>query len=187
MSSSAIDGELGALARQPENLNFLTGGKFHMNFLRLPETTYFCESVTIPGLQTSPAWQATPFVDIPIGGDKPRFEFFEMEFKVQEDLKNYNELYDWIVGLTFPESREDQYKPLAQGGLDVRPRFGRLASDATLHILTNSSNYNFNVDFTDMFPLTISSINLRNDDEDIQPITATATFAYTVFDIKQVT
>ncbi|SVD20421.1 uncharacterized protein METZ01_LOCUS373275, partial [marine metagenome] len=39
-----------ALGNQPTNLNYLNPVAFETNILRIPNVSYFCQRITIPGL-----------------------------------------------------------------------------------------------------------------------------------------
>ncbi|MEE3228049.1 MAG: hypothetical protein VX237_03000, partial [Chloroflexota bacterium] len=84
-----------AILNQPTNLNLLQTVAFETNFLRIPNVSYFCQSVNIPGMVLGTALQPTPFSDIPIEGEKLTFDQLNISFLVDEDLQNYQEIYSW--------------------------------------------------------------------------------------------
>jgi hypothetical protein len=93
------------------------------------------------------ATQATYLKDIPRPGDKIQFSDFTLRFLVDEDLKNYMEIQNWMRGLGFPESLREIYdlynvnSELYDGRVN---NYGELLySDATLEVLNSTNNPQF--------------------------------------------
>ena len=117
-----------AIQNQPANLNQLNVISFQTNFLRMPMVDYFCQRVSIPGITSSSIVQTTPFADVPIEGDHLVFEDLSLDFIVDEDLKNYIEIFDWLKAIGFPDnfgqynSQEEELKsdifPVALGAIN---------------------------------------------------------------------
>jgi hypothetical protein len=63
-----------ALNRNPKNPNYLHPNKFQLNFARLPNIQYFCQTVTVPGISLSEIPQNTPFVDLYRPGEKAIYD-----------------------------------------------------------------------------------------------------------------
>ena len=84
----------GALNDQPDNPNFLSPLGFNFGIKKLPNTNYFVQSVNVPSVQMGDAIMPTPFVNIPTIGDRITYAEFQVSFKVDEDLRNYIELYE---------------------------------------------------------------------------------------------
>lgn len=171
--------------RQPENLNFLRPLGFKMNFERLPTVTYFCQSANIPEINLGVATQQTPFVDMPHPGDKMIFGDLVIRFMIDEDMKNYIEMNNWIVGLGFPESR-DQFKQITNAGR----RFNSPSSsntgefgDATLTILTSDNLPNLQIKFEDCFPTSLTGMDFDISSANTNYFQASATFKYRQFEI----
>ena len=125
---------------------------------KFPLINYWCQSVNLPGMSVAETTIPTPFVDIPIFGDKVEFEPLTVTVLVDEDLQNFIEITNWMKAVGTPESfnqRTEYYstqKGLSDNNLD------NLFSDATLHILTNNKNPNKEVTFRDIFPTTIGEL-----------------------------
>ena len=58
-----------ALGNQPTNLNYLNPVAFETNILRIPNVSYFCQRITVPGLSMNNVLQPNPFAPIPVEGD----------------------------------------------------------------------------------------------------------------------
>src|SRR4051812_15476237 len=101
----------GAAQNQPQNINFLATHRFRVVLNRAPNVTYFVQEANLPGINMGNATQPTPFVDLPVPGDKLKFEDFTITFPVDEDMRNYKEIASWLVGLGFPK-QYGQFKEL---------------------------------------------------------------------------
>jgi len=157
---------------QIENRNFLspTGFKFILN--RAPKVSFFSNSANIPGLTLGVAIQPTYLKDIDTPGDKIQFDDFNLRFIVDEDLKNYLEVQNWIRGLGYP-GRVERRNIKTQD----------IYSDGTLTILNSNFQPNFRVNFKDLWPYSLTTLNFDATDTDIQYFTAEVSFKYTIYDI----
>ena len=70
MSSLTNPLAVGALASQPTNINFLIPHRFRMTIRRIPNVVYYVQEFTLPGISLGSAIQPSPYIDIPIYGDK---------------------------------------------------------------------------------------------------------------------
>ena len=48
--------------------------------------------------------QENLFIRIPVPGDKLAFSL--LSFSIDEDMKNFKEIYDWLIGLGYPDNFE---------------------------------------------------------------------------------
>ena len=131
------------------------------------------------------AEQPTYLRDIPTPGDKIDFGDLSIRFLVDEDLVNYMELQKWIRGLGYPESMKD-FADLEKEAI-IKPKFANrgdnIYSDGTLQILSSNLVAKFNVNFKDLFPVSLSTITFDATDTDIEYFTAEATFKYTIYNL----
>ena len=106
---------MSALQDQPVNTSFLSpiGFKFQLN--NFPAVNYFCQSASLPGISISSISVPTPLKAIDIAGDEVAFEELSIKFIVDENMKNWLSIYDWIIGLGFPtEEGQAKYKKLSE-------------------------------------------------------------------------
>jgi hypothetical protein len=103
--------------------------------------------------------------DIPVPGDKLAYGDLVIRFLVQENMSNYIELYNWLVGLGFPDSR-DQYKNWNESQRYRFPaisdkRLGALGnfSDADFFILDSDNNPNVKITYYDVFPVSLEALD----------------------------
>jgi len=156
------------------NKNMLSPVGFQLNIQRLPTLNFFVQSVTLPGITATTLDQQTPLRLVPTPGDKIEYSELEVIFKVDEDMKNYIEVFEWIRSLGFPDENE-QYSQLE----DQEAGSGAgIYSDATLTVLTSAMNPNIRIQIDDLFPTSLSSIEMSAVNPDIEYIEATASFRF---------
>lgn len=175
---------MAAINRNPQNTNPLIPNKFQVNFTRLPNTTYFCQSASLPGLSLGEIPRNTPFIDLYSPGEKLIYDVLNFTFVVDEDLNSWTEIHDWMRGMTFP-TNFSEYRNLSKLNKFAdkpQPQF----SDATMTILTSSFNINYNVRFYDCFPISLSSIAFSSTDSPENLITSDVSFRFSYFDIVKV-
>lgn len=156
------------------NKNMLSPVGFQFSIQRLPTMNFFVQSVTLPGITLSTIDQVSPLKSIPIPGDKIEYSELEVVFKIDEDLRNYIEVFEWIRALGFPDSQQ-QYKDL-----EDQPSYtgGGIYSDASLTILTSAMNPNVRIEIEDLFPISLTPIEMSAINADIEYIEATASFRF---------
>ena len=168
---------------QIENRNFLAPTGFQFNLKRSPKVAFFCNEANIPDLNLGVAIQPNYLRDIPTPGDKIDFGDLSLRFLVDENLENYMEIQNWIRGLGYPESVQEFRDLAAEStikGPYVKDR-QNIYSDGTLQILGNNLVAKFNVNFKDLFPISLTTLTFDATDTDIQYFTANVDFKYTSY------
>ncbi len=173
----------GALSNQVTNVNLMSNLKFAFRIQRYPGINYFIQRVNLPGVSFPVTIRPTPFTDVPIEGDHLVYEPLQVTFLVDEDLKNWNDMYTWMTGITFPRSF-DEFRELKNQNIVISPDYGNIYSDVTLTILTNKSNPIANIFFRNAFPTVLTPIEFDTTNTDVSPITSTVTFRYTYYDVE---
>lgn len=163
---------------RPTNTSLLQPTKFQFTFARMPNLTYFCQNISLPGASLSEITRNTPFVDIYSPGEKLIYETLDLTFLVDEDLRTWLEIYDWMVGLTFPENF-DQYRRMIKEKAD----FGGKTSDATLTVLSNKNQPNIRANFKGCFPTSVGQLNFDVTSDANQVMTSSVTIRYDYFTI----
>ena len=163
------------------NMNFLSQVSFEFNLKKLPKVNFFVVRATIPSVSLGSVQVGNPFVKMNVAGDKVDFSEFQLSFKVDEDLANYLEIYDWIMGLGFPQNY-DQYARLRQKDKIAEGRY----SDGTLTILTSSKNANKTFHFANMFPVSLSELEMNAGSTDVEYLECTASFKYDYFTMSEI-
>jgi hypothetical protein len=172
----------GALRDQPDNTQFLSPLGFNFSIKKLPNTNYFVQAVNVPTVQIGDVVMPTPFVNIPTIGDRMAFAEFQLSFKVDEDMTNYIELFDWMVQLGFPEDFA-QAKNIYQKQRSVDFLADGPYSDATVTILNSAMQPNLEVQFEDCYPTALSDLQFSTTSPSVDYIECQATFRYKLFRI----
>jgi hypothetical protein len=188
--------------QQPTVFDYATGTQWRLAFNRIPKTTWFCTAANVPGITLGEAQYATPMSDMFVTGDKLTFETLNITFLVDEELQNYRELWEWIVGIGSPVNHSQWTTALTKGdgittnfsavGSDdnIDPRQSatstdkNLYSDATLIVYNSKNMPKVNVKFKDMFPTSISSLEYSQDLTDVEYFKASATFRYLYYEFE---
>ena len=171
---------------QIENRNFLAPVGFQFNLQRSPGVAFFCNQANIPDITLGVAEQPTYLRQIPTPGDMMDFGDLNIRFMVDEDLKNFMEIQNWMRGLGFPESLQE-FRNLEKSGKlprrDYLEKGHDIYSDGTLQILSSNMVAKFNVNFKDLFPVSLTTLTFDATDTDIEYFTADANFKYTSYNI----
>lgn len=168
----------------PADQNLLQSSTFQMTFSRLPYVQFFVQDVNIPGIRVTPDKQVTPFVDAPLPGNKAVYESLIMTFAVDEALWSYTSVQDWLKGIGIPESFQE-YKNLSmQKRLQMASKQPQY-SDGILTVFTNKNNPILTISFTQLFPVSLSGIQLSTKVDASTIITATAEFRFTMMQINR--
>ena len=144
---------------------------------RIPNLSEFVQQVNLPSLSLLQLEQPTIFgVNIPHPSGKYIFEDLTVTFLVDEDMKNWSEIYEWLRSIGSPGVRDSSER--------IEPE--QFHSRGSFTILNSSYKPKFNVDIHNMFPIALSSIQLSTVSTDSEPVFATATFAYSHYEIEKV-
>ena len=195
---------INTLSRQPTKLDYASPTQFKFSIIKLPKVEYFCTAVNIPGITLGGAMsQPTPLKDIPIPGDKLTYEPLQMTFLVDENLENFQEIHGWLVGLGFPRDYSE-FRNLVASGNDRFPakttsvsteigkvkygaaNTGGTYSDATLTVLSSKNNSQVEVRFRDVYPTGLTGLQYNQQAADVDYLTATVSFNYTIYDFATV-
>ena len=174
-----------AYKTQIKNRNFLAPTGFKFTLARAPKVAFFSNSANIPGLILGEATQPTYLKDIPTPGDKIVFDDLNIRFLVDEDLTNYMELQNWIRGLGFPNSLQEIYNlQNERENIDTKQSgLMDIYSDATLTVLGSSQNALFKVNFSHLWPYSLTTLQFDATETEVNYFTADASFKYTIYDI----
>ena len=86
------------LSEQPDNINYLTGVQFKFELVDYPEVGFFIQTCNLPGLSTQAAqmpFPRQPGIQKNLGVIE--FEMLSINFLVDEYLKNYTAIWDWLM------------------------------------------------------------------------------------------
>jgi hypothetical protein len=155
------------------NKNMLSPLGFSFHIKKLPEFNHFCQSVTMPGPELGYTERATPFKTIPVYGDHLVYGELTAEFKVNEDLGNYIEIYNWLQGVGFPDDFQ-QFKDISRP--DAKLEGSGVESDAYIMVLSSNMQPIVRIDIQDMFPVGLSELRWDSRDSGVEYIEAQVRF-----------
>lgn len=167
---------------QPTNQNFLSplGAKFEIK--KLPTVNFFIQQVSLPSVQMGEIDVPTPFTKIRKPGDQIMYTDLVITFRVDEDAKNYIEMYDWmraimrVDGFDDATAWENEKNPMSDE---------RVYSDGTLTFMNSAMNPNVQVDFKDLYPSSLSELPFVTTMNDVDYVECTATFKFTKYEITK--
>ena len=170
-----------AFGKQIQNRNFLSGVAFKFNLAKFPKVDFFSNSAIIPVLNLELAQQASYLKNIAVPGERLTYGDFTLRFLVDENMENYKSVYDWLTGLGFPETTKEFADIIkdSDGQRDPKEAF----CDGTLRILNSNYREVAKVKFSDLFPVSLTSLDFDATNTDVQYFTAEATFKYTIYDL----
>ncbi len=176
----------GVINRQPSNPNPLQSHVGTLVLKRTPNLTYFVQDIQLPGVNLSPAVVWTHRDRIPHPGDSFSRGLLSIEFKIDEDLKGYDEIYDWMVGLVAPNN-DEEYARLKNNDRKSLSNQEGIFSDLTV-ILNNSSHKpNRRYVFHDCWPTSLSGLRLSNRDGQVSYVDGQVSFEYRHFFVENTT
>ena len=172
----AIDTKYQAAAKkQPDTDNYLMNNSFKFSLERIPHVTYFCQRASIPTISFNTVEQSTPYgVRVYKSGTSYEYSDLEIGFIVDENMENWLEIYNWMNSLSNAEDDD--------GYIEVE----RHASTAEIITLTSAYRPNIAINFKEVFPISLSSIDFDSTTSETEPVIASATFRYRSYSISDI-
>ena len=158
---------------QPSNRNFLNPIGYLLKLEKFEGVDFFCQGANVPDVNMPSIDVASPFRNLPIvPGGGVTFGDFSVRFIVDEDLKNYYSIHNWMRdnGNADQMSRQTPEKDIYTNG--------------QLHIVTSSYNPAFVVEFKDLFPVSLTNLQFDATISDVEYITAEVVFKHQQFFIR---
>jgi hypothetical protein len=165
----------GALQNTPENTNPSFASNFRLMIPKVRSGVYFCTEVSFPDMTCEP-------IRVPMRM-APALKFFghkithgdmTVKFIVNEDYSNYQQMVDWYKStLVF----EDFFKTGIDTSINLLSNVGHLL------ILSNKKNPVARFRFNGLMITGITSIEYNSALTDATATTATATFAFSSYDL----
>ena len=143
------------------NVNLLspTGFKLTINREKYANTEYFITSFGIPDISTGEI-QLNFRGGIGYQSSESRqFGALNVRFAIDEDMKNYTEIFDWIKDNT------EKYEK----------------SDMILSVMSSHNAVNKQFQFKNAFPLSLSGVEFNTQSGDIEYLQADVSFRYDEF------
>ena len=191
--------------REPTTFDYAQSNQFTVYIPIFPLIEWFVVSCNVPGVTMGQGVVPTPLVDYPIVGEKLTYDQFSMTFLVDEKLKNFMELHNWLINMAppqdqsqfmattsdyvIPTGRDTKFYPA--GNADSQTATGStsdraLYCDITLFILSSKNNPVATVVMRDAFPVSLSSLDYSQQETDTNYVQCNVTFAYPFYTLKSV-
>jgi hypothetical protein len=140
----------------------------------IPNVVFFVQNVTIPGISSESIPVPSPTNPFFAQGDRVQYETLNITFIIDEEMKNYEEIYNWIHGYAFPQDNS-QYREIVKKQ--------QLKSDISLTILNSTKKKSLEFQFVDCFPLSLESVNLSTTQTDLEYPQCSVSFQYDYYKI----
>ena len=171
-----------------ENRNFLSPIGFQFAVAKMPAVEFFCQSATIPAINCDPVSVGSVVNKYYMPGDELTYSPLSVRFLVDENLKNWYQVHDWMRKIATPYSQKEftyDRKKLESQWTDEQEadlRSNDWKSDCSLTVL--SSNYRPVAEFVfkDCFPTNLTALNFDAAVPDINYFTAEVQLRYDYFD-----
>ena len=182
--------------REPSVLDYASPVQFRFKCSKLPKVEFFCQTANIPGIGLGVADIETPLKSIPFPGDKVTYQDLAISFLVDENLNNYKEIHDWIIGLGAPQNHT-QFSTLRDTGTDRFPGQttnspnnntvpdGGTYSDATLTVLNSKNIAVTEIRFHNIFPTSLGALAYDVQASDVNYLSTSVDFSYMYYEIVQ--
>jgi hypothetical protein len=130
---------------------------------------FFVQSVNLPSVSVGSTAIPSPFVRLPIAGDHLTYGDLTLTFKVDENMANYIELFNWVKSIGKPDN-------FGQYNSD------QVYSDATLTVLSSAYRTKQQIQFHDIFPVELGGFTFMATAGDVDYIESIVTFRYRSYD-----
>lgn len=160
----------------PNTENYLTSNYFKLLIARAPALSYYAQRVSFPEISLAQLVQPTTLsTQVSVPGNLYTFNPLSVEFIVDENLRSWREVYDWIYGLANYKTIGEQFS------------YKDSTSDIILQITNSAYKPKFEVTFRKAYPIGLTELPFTTVATDSVAVKVTATFKYTYYDFKELT
>ena len=173
-----------------ENRNFLSPIGFQFTIDRLRGVDFFCQSANIPAISLGAADTSTRLNKIQNPGDELVYEDLFLRFLVDENMKNWYQVANWMREIGTPYSNTEfkfnrgsiKSANKREATTEVVTSNDQWRCDCSLLVL--SSNYRVVSEFVfrDAWPTSLSTLNFDSSAPDINYFTAEVGLKYNYYD-----
>jgi len=155
--------------------NYLSPLEFQIAIKRIPNVEFFTQKISLPAVNVSPVERSGPMNKVFQTPDKMTYDELSLSFIVDEKMTNYLEIFNWLKGISAPESF-DQYRRTNESD-------DGLYSDISVMILNSNKNANIEFTFYNCFPTSLSGVELDTTNTDVIYPESSVTFRYDYYEI----
>lgn len=151
-----------------DNTTFVSPSGFRLliDNQKYKNAQYTVQTVALPDMSITGAPFNTRQRNITAAPDKVEYGQFDMTFLIDEDLINYKEIHDWMMGMVVE----------ADDGV-------RKTRDMSLMILNSHTNVAREIKFADAYPTNLSSLPFDATATDVEYLVGNVSFQYSYFKI----
>lgn len=155
------------MATNPDNINSLSPVSFKLVLQKFPNLEFFATGVSVPAITTGVTTASLSQRNMNIYGDKLTFEDLSVKLIVDEDMKSYKEIFDWMNSSVMDENvLENQL------------------CDITLVVMTSHNNENRTFKFRNAFPTSIGGLEFDASASEVSYITVDVVFSFSDMTIE---
>lgn len=171
------------MADLTENFNYLQPTSFKLTIDRrnYPNLEFFCQNVTHPGMIMSSVEVPYQKVSgVPFPGDKLTFNELSCNIILDENLKGYSEMFDWMRRLLDNNLNGVPSRTQRRGNAMVNPP---TYADITLSILSSHNNLTKQVRYIDCVPTSLGDIVFESTASGTEFIVFSSSFRFNYFEL----
>lgn len=186
--SPSVDIQNYAEVIEENQFNLAQVNGFRLIALEFPVVDLFCQAVQLPRaeLAGNPVYQ-TPLNPYPLTGTAINYSDLSLTFLVDEKFANYRSIYNWMVGIGFPQDHE-QFQQLVKvkNPLTVNTKAveSSLRSEIDLIMLDSMSQPIVKYKFHDAFPVTLESLPFDVTITEAKYFSVAASFRFSYYTIE---
>ena len=155
------------MATNPDNINSLSPVSFKLVLQKFPNLEFFATGVSVPAITSGVTTANLSQRNMNIYGDKLTFEDLSVKLIVDEDMKSYKEIFDWMNSSVMDENvLENQL------------------CDITLVVMTSHNNENRTFKFRNAFPTSIGGLEFDAGASEVSYITVDVVFSFSDMTIE---
>lgn len=155
--------------------NLVHKSKFQVSFDGIPNFTFYCQQVDIPGISINEAAQAGPFVDGYAAGTKATFDSLTMTVLVDENLMSWFEIHDWVRRISLADGFKDP-------NIRPTPTEDSKYSDCTVTVLNANHVPNVRFKFYKCFPSAFGALQFDTRSSPSEVMAFAVRFRYFYYD-----
>ena len=173
---------MAAIDRNPISTNFANPFQFQLSLKRAPSLSYQCTRVKLPDVSMIPAKVGSPSLEVAYVGDHIEYSPIQLGFMVDENFQNWQEILNWMNGLTDPTYDGIVYTQLENAG-KTDPY--QIYSDISVMQYDSQNNPIIDWVFERCFPIGLGGPTFVSQAPNVKYLEAATIIKYTTFKIKR--
>ena len=156
---------------------------FQIDIPLAPSVNEWVQSVSLPGITLGEASLENPFIRQPEPGDKLIFSPLSFSFIVDEQMKNFIEMFNWMNALGFPENLQ-QYGVMPHQVNRVSDK--QVSCDITVLVYNNQTKPILKFTMFGCFPIALGDMPLNVAGTDSETPICTGDIMYRNYAIESI-